>query len=102
MPRKRDEVILIGSPDRQLNASLKKIRKYRPFKLLTILKMAEDRVGKDGNVDGAIVSIIREKTHDQLMSTLRALSIDPDAPHAWEKGFVRLAYQVYGVGRFAW
>jgi hypothetical protein len=87
MPRKRNEDLLFGNTDRELNTNYKRIEKFRPLNAQSISQTAEGRVGKDGGVDRAIIAIIREQTREQLLDVLRSFSVEPADPDAWQKGF---------------
>jgi hypothetical protein len=67
MPRKCNDDVLIGVPDRELNKNIKKITKLRPLQVRRLLREAKHQAGTKGDVDDAFQRLYRERVWPAVM-----------------------------------
>ena len=88
-------------PDpRKLNATRKRLPKFKPHDLQPILNAARAVEGQSWS-DHAVLEI-RRRNQKQMADLLRRLGVDPSQPDAWQRGFFLLAFYHHGVGNLTW
>jgi len=98
--RKRLGRILLPASDDTIKAVRKKLPKFKPNDLRSVLGAAK----KHGDLDleTAFQREFRRRNNDQVVQLLRSLQIDPSDPNARSRGFYILASLHHGVGYLAW
>ena len=101
MARKERVRILVGHTDEHIKAQCKKLLLFEPHDLRSLISEARAG-GGDTGLEQGVVSALKERNQRQMVDLLCRLGIDPSQPDSWQKGFLRLAYYHYGIGRLAW
>ena len=97
----RKSYSIVQHPDpRKLNATRKRLPKFKPHDLQPILNAARAVEGQSWS-DHAVLEI-RRRNQKQMADLLRRLGVDPSQPDAWQRGFFLLAFYHHGVGNLTW
>src|SRR5258708_20384668 len=100
MTRKERIQILVGYTDDHIKDQCKKLALFEPHDLRSLISEARASGDISGH-DQEVVLAFKRRNQGQLVDLLRRLGVDPSEPDAWQRGFLRLACQHYGVGRLA-
>jgi hypothetical protein len=101
MAGKEPTQILIGHTDEHIKARCKKLDLFKPHDFRSVISEARASA-KNSDLDQEVMLALKRRNERQLIDLLRRLGIDLSQPDAWQKGFLRLAHDHYGVGRLAW
>jgi hypothetical protein len=91
---------VLGHSDERIKAHCKNVRLFEPHDLHSLISEARAS-GSDSEREISVVLAIKGRNQLQMVDLLRQLGIDPSQSDAWQRGFLRLAYLHYGVGRLA-